>query len=317
MHNLYDVLGTQRTQARPELILAGSFLSRNFNILVSENGRRDKMNWKQKSKILTLFDYLPARLFFLLSKHILRSGSVNITAGGLPSAWTFVEETLKNAQAKTSIEFGAGRHLGINQWFSQFMDKQVVVDIDRMIDIDLVRQTNEDLRKHGYLDQTSIIETLQNLDTDMGIDYRAPCDLLDVAEDEEFDVSFSVSTWEHIPQSVIPVLLVKLKSLLKPGGLIVAHIDYSDHYAHSDSALDRLHFLAYSEAEWAQHNHRHLFQNRLRHQHYQKIFDDCGLKTITADASNYVRSPKLPAIADNLTGHETDYATTGRWVLQV
>ena len=272
------------------------------------------MKYKTKSTILSLFDYLPSQAFYLLTKYILKSGVVNFSAG-IPEVWHFVESAVRNIRAESLVEFGAGRHLGLNLLLSRTVNAQTIVDIDAMIDIDLVQQTFEEIRQKetGFLQKS--INSIDDLESNFGISYKAPINLTDLPVEEKYDASISISTWEHIPVNLIPTLLNKLHEIIKPGGHLIAHIDYSDHYAHSDPAIDRLHFLSFTENDWQRFNHHHLFQNRLRHSQYFDLFTQHGFRVIESNASNFVQYPLKQPLAENLTGFDTDYATTGRWIL--
>ena len=65
-----------------------------------------------------------------------------------------------------------------------------------------------------------------------------------------------------------------LKTILKQNGLVSSIIDYSDHYSHTDKNISPLNYLSYSDEEWKKYNNSYLFQNRLRHQDYKKIFKE-------------------------------------------
>ena len=68
--------------------------------------------------------------------------------------------------------------------------------------------------------------------------------------------------------------LLDVKKILKEGGLISSIIDYSDHYSHTDKNIKSLNFLKFDEGDWVKYNNSYLYQNRLRHQDYRKLFND-------------------------------------------
>jgi len=49
--------------------------------------------------------------------------------------------------------------------------------------------------------------------------------------------------------------------------------------------------------------------------HYKRIFIDCGFKIIYEEAKVYDVGP-VTINGSLMTGHETDLATTGRWLLE-
>jgi len=70
--------------------------------------------------------------------------------------------------------------------------------------------------------------------------------------------------------------------LLRPGGISVHTIDYSDHYARSDSRIDRFNFLTFDDRAWRKHDSAFQFVNRLRHSDYVRIFESSGLRILSA-----------------------------------
>ena len=82
-----------------------------------------------------------------------------------------------------------------------------------------------------------------------------------------------------------------MKKILNDNGLISSLIDYSDHYSHTDKNIDTLNFLSYSKKDWEKYNNAYLYQNRLRHQDYKKLFIDQGYKIIEIVKGN-MTSPK-------------------------
>jgi SAM-dependent methyltransferase len=97
------------------------------------------------------------------------------------------------------------------------------------------------------------------------ITYRAPCDAAATGlPDATFDCVFSNSVLEHIPRDVIAECFTEGRRILKPSGIAFHSVNCGDHYAYADRTIDQLHYLQYSEADWARWNNRFLYQNRLR-----------------------------------------------------
>ena len=76
----------------------------------------------------------------------------------------------------------------------------------------------------------------------------------------------------HFSKKDLGDYLYKIKKVISANGLVSSVIDYSDHYSHSDKNISNLNFLQFSEKEWEKYNNPYLFQNRLRHQDYRKLF---------------------------------------------
>ena len=97
------------------------------------------------------------------------------------------------------------------------------------------------------------------------IDYRAPADAADPGLDEgSVDIVFSNSVLEHVPPDAIDRIHRGTLRLLRPGGVAFHSVNCGDHYAYADPKIHQLHYLQFSDREWAFWNNRFLYQNRLR-----------------------------------------------------
>lgn len=97
------------------------------------------------------------------------------------------------------------------------------------------------------------------------VHYHAPCDVAALPlADGSVDIVFSNSVLEHVPPQALPSLHGGARRLLRPGGAAFHSVNCGDHYAYVDPTLHQLHYLRYSDAEWAFWNNRFLYQNRLR-----------------------------------------------------
>jgi len=105
------------------------------------------------------------------------------------------------------------------------------------------------------------------------IQYLAPHKLSDISE-KKYDICVSTTTLEHFTLQDLKDFLQDVKKILKDGGLISSIIDYSDHYSHTDKNIGSLNFLKFDESDWVKYNNTYLYQNRLRHQDYRKLFND-------------------------------------------
>ena len=81
----------------------------------------------------------------------------------------------------------------------------------------------------------------------------------------------------------IKSIFIELRRVLKDTGIVSIVIDYSDHYAHTDSKITLLNFLNFSETEWEKYNHDCHYQNRLRHYQFKQLFNDCGFEVISEE----------------------------------
>ena len=95
--------------------------------------------------------------------------------------------------------------------------------------------------------------------------YRAPADAAATGLPAgSVDVVFSNSVLEHMPLAGIEACFAEARRVLRAGGVMFHSVNCGDHYAYIDSAIDQLHYLQFSEAEWARWNNAFLYQNRLR-----------------------------------------------------
>lgn len=101
--------------------------------------------------------------------------------------------------------------------------------------------------------------------TDGVVEYRAPADASKTdLPASSVDVVFSNSVLEHVPGDVIRACLVEAMRILRPGAIVYHSVNCGDHYAYADHGIHQLHYLRYSEAQWAKWNNSFLYQNRLR-----------------------------------------------------
>ncbi len=102
--------------------------------------------------------------------------------------------------------------------------------------------------------------------TEGTIDYRAPADVAHDAglAEGSIDAVFSNSVLEHVPPEAIARIHAASLRLLRPGAWAFHSVNCGDHYAYVDPAIHQLHYLRFSDGEWAFWNNRFLYQNRLR-----------------------------------------------------
>jgi hypothetical protein len=220
----------------------------------------------------------------------------------------FHQKNIIKYNGKVALEIGAGASLYYNLMCSDLLMTQYLYDVSYLLEKKAVNHVLKYLGKESI----SNIDSLQK----EGIYYFAPQDILDIVDFPKSrpDFFLSSSTLEHIPkESLVPILL-HLRSLLKRGAYLSIHIDYSDHLSHSDQRCSRNHFLQYSEKKFKKFNSWVCYQNRLRHKHYEEMFLQSGYSIVSEEYLNYDEPPKVVE-KSLLTGHESDFFTTGRWVL--
>ena len=199
------------------------------------------------------------------------------TVFNIDENWKRHLNSLKIHSATNLIfEFGAGNDLAQNIFLSSTVTRQIVVDLNPMLDIELVEFARRLLSVHNSLKSDQPIKTIKDLYS-YGIEYRAPFDASCTNfADASIDACISTNTLEHIPKINIIKIFNELHRILKTEGIISVKIDYSDHYAHTDPSISSLNYLKYSDKEWRKYNHNCHYQNRLRHYDYLEIFHSCG-----------------------------------------
>ena len=235
-----------------------------------------KIPWKLKSFIFGWIDLLNApRILYFLQKHVTKRSSVGILR--ISTIWEDHKEFLTKYGATSFIfEFGAGKTLAQNLFLSDIVGKQLVVDLNDMMDFKLVDNVREQTHQSLALQSEVKIDSLKAL-SQYGIDYRAPYDAAQTdLQDKSIDACISTNTLEHIPKEDIISIFYELHRILKDNGIVSAKIDYTDHYAHTDKTISLLNYLKFDEHVWKRYNHACHYQNRLRHYEYVEIFRKCG-----------------------------------------
>lgn len=267
------------------------------------------MDFRVRNKINRILSYGSFFKFFNIGKSLV-SSSQDYKAGEVDE---FHKKNALQFDAQSCIEFGAGRSLGQNLFLSNVLERQYLYDIDNLLIMKMVNayacQFTEVFEKGK--EKVKKVEDLLKV----GIHYYAPFDVRNDKTTKDIDFFISTSTLEHIPEKDIKPLLLHIKGMLREGGRLSLHIDYSDHFSHSDPAIGRNNFLQFSDQEWSYYNTKVCYQNRLRHMHYKRIFVDCGFKIIFEEAKVYDVAP-MTINQSLMTGNETDLATTGRWLLE-
>ena len=236
--------------------------------------------WKLKSFIFAVIDFFDApRILYFLQKHVTRRSRVGNLI--ISPMWQNHKSYLKKYNATGQIfEFGAGKTLAQNLFLSDIIEKQVVVDLNPMIDLDLVEDVRGQISKVLDLKSNIKIQSVLQL-ASYGIEYRAPYDAAQTDFSEKsIDGCISTNTLEHIPEESIVSIFSELYRILKDDAIISASIDYSDHYAHKDKTISMLNYLKFDQNRWNKYNHKCHYQNRLRHYDYLKIFRKCGFTII-------------------------------------
>lgn len=265
--------------------------------------------WRLKSLCFRALDWLPEATLYGVQKRVTRRAAVPISE--IEDVWRWHADSMRGHDRL--LEFGAGKNLAQNLYLSTFGFQQTPVDLHPMADLDLICAAVADLRALGL--------NLPNPPSDrldlrrFGIQYIAPLDMRATPfADSSFDCCISTNTLEHIPAQSIREIFAELRRVIRPGGLVGAQIDYSDHYAHTDPNIGLANYLRFSDARWRRHNHSNHYQNRLRHVHYGRIAAEAGFQCLFDEASKPCNPWPSDARPELLTGSDTDRYATGRYI---
>ena len=250
------------------------------------------INWKLKSFVFTLIDtFSMYKFLYFLQKRVTKNSVVNLDTS--KDNWLTHLEHISTIKSPNIIEFGAGKNLAQNIFLSYYVKAQTVVDLFPMLDLN---QFNEAALKISKLLKVTEkkVSTINQIKEKYNIQYIAPFNLLDTPFTENsFDACISTNTLEHIPYDEIIKTFEMLRFIVKPGGLISAIIDYSDHYSHTDKKISPLNFLSFNSNEFEKYNHKVHFQNRLRHYDFEDIFNKIGFRIMKKEFSNKAALPSF------------------------
>lgn len=261
------------------------------------------MNWKIKNAMYHIMETIPlgAKVYSLIQEHITKSVWVNddqfLNRYYDSKVYRHVK-AIKNygkyeLKDSTMYEFGAGWDLmapvgfslcwGIKRFIA--VDLNVYLHSKLLINTLNLYQRNKEILIKDYayeIDDNLISKDINRVLKDqLRIDYKAPVDARNTfLEDESIEYIISNVTLEHIPPEDIISILKECYRILKKDGLMTMTIDYTDHYAHTDSNISLFNYLKYNENEWKKYNTGMHYQNRLQHSDYREIIIQSGFEIV-------------------------------------
>jgi len=258
--------------------------------------RRFKINWVVKAKTFNVLDRIPAgeKIHYLLQRYITKtiprplSPTKDTGAAQISHANKFRQHGVD--LTKTSLlEFGAGWDLyGNIIMYCMGVNRQDVVDIHRWLNAEALNAVIKHLQTDPPEGAVRLPEKLirhDHLVNDLrifyGISYNAPVDASNLSvKDATFDLIATTATLEHIPKDTLRGITKECHRVLRPQGLVSHVVDYSDHYAYSDSSINEFNYLRFDERQWKKFNPGIHFQNRLRTQFYVDLFTEHGFEIV-------------------------------------
>ena len=259
------------------------------------------ISWKIKSHIFSLIEILGIdTVLYFIQKNITRSSHLDIKK--IDDNWLIHQENFSAFKPEILLEFGAGKSLAQNIYFSKFIRKQFVVDITDMLDVNLFNQAVDQISKLDNIIKKDICLNNFDIEEKYRIKYVAPFNFgADSFEPNSVDCCVSTNTLEHIPLNEINVIFKKLFSIVRNGGVISMVIDYIDHYSYFDKSIHKFNFLKYSKSEFQQFNHRNHYQNQLRHYDFINIFKSLGYEILISEFEDICEIPKNVSEDFNVT----------------
>lgn len=265
------------------------------------SGCRRLMHWQSKAALMQIFSVSPwgNELYYLAQRRVTRSlpSSDEQLAKSFDRAKQHLNSLAKlrapDFERAQFYEFGAGWDLAIPLSFYVLgVQSQVLVDIRRLIRVELVNDTLRKLQRMApdsdmiriprkLVKKMEFDDCSKLLRDTYGIEYHAPCDArMTGLEPGSIDAITSTNTLEHIPNKDIELILKECRRLLKTDGLMSFIIDYQDHYSYCDSRITAYNFLKYSDSAWRVYNPGFHYQNRLRHKDYLSLFRKQGFQIV-------------------------------------
>jgi len=261
-----------------------------------------QINWKLKALLYKVFGIIGLKIFFI-QKYITKRSRVEIDQ--INKSWVYHADSIQKYNATNILEIGAGKSLEQNIYISYRFNnliKQTTIDITKMIDFDYVNQASGQIANVLNLKNKGKVNNIKDLQDLYKIKYMAPFSLKNLKD--KYDMCISTTALEHFKISDLKKYLSDSKDILKTDGLVSSIIDYSDHYSHTDSSISNLNYLRYSKNTWEKYNNQYLYQNRLRHQDYIKIFRSSGYKIEEVVLGNALTPPQV--ISNEFDVNNTD-----------
>lgn len=252
------------------------------------------VSWRLKALAFNAFDRMPfgEQVYYFFQKNITKTypRKLSPTAESARSKIKhaeFMVERFADVASINVLEIGAGWDLYSNFIYYCFgIENQTAVDVRRWARAETINAVIQHLQIDPPVGAVRVPEVLvdpDNLDSSLldryGIRYLAPADARNLDfEAHSIDVVATSSVLEHIPTDIILPILQECRRVLKPDGVMRHTVDYSDHYAHADSAITDFNMLRFSDSEWAYYNPGIHYQNRLRTPDYLKLFQKAGFE---------------------------------------
>ena len=124
-----------------------------------------QINWKLKSIIYRILSFFKlSKTLFFIQKKITRRSQVNLSE--IIFYWEYHYKYLKDRNSKSVLEIGAGKSFAQNIYLSYKFDQQIeqtLIDISRMLDLDLFNKANDQISKILGVDRLPFANSIDDL----------------------------------------------------------------------------------------------------------------------------------------------------------
>jgi len=269
------------------------------------------MKWEQKAYIQNIIARFPSNLsyatYYFLQRKFGGLRSVNPISrfkAGIEIAQRIHQQD-KSVVSKTFLEIGTGPqiNLPIALWLLG-ASKIITVDLNPylkteliMSDINYIQHHQQEIAKlferisspvftERFNELLKIENDIDSFFAITNIEYCAPADAANLhLASQSIDYHISFTTLEHIPPETIKHILHEGKRIVRPQGLFIHCVDFSDHFSHSDKSISVINFLKYDDKEWDRiAGNRYMYQNRLRVDDFIGLFKSADLQILSADS---------------------------------
>ena len=222
------------------------------------------MNWQLKSRVQRAIGALPTRLadplYYVLQRRFGAFRAIDPLEhfGAAADMIEAVEEAGGSVNSASIFELGTGHRLNvpIALWL-RGAASIVTVDLNRYLTPALV-------------------------DQDLAFARRKPERVRDVLRNSSASPLDEVRLVQVLDPDTIEAIFVEAKRIVKPGGLLIHFVDFSDHFSHTDPSVSSINFLQFSAEEWDRlAGNRYMYHNRLRIDDYVALFEQLGLTVVS------------------------------------
>jgi SAM-dependent methyltransferase len=287
------------------------------------------MNWQRKSRLQKLIASLPGSnaIYYAVQRNFggLRAGRSNpleyFDAARRSVEW--LRATGRDVEGMRFLEVGTGRNVNsMTAFWLCGAARATTVDLNPYLSSALVFEANEYMRAHRAevlrafgaeaerpLFQERLAQLLDykgdlaGLLEMMNVEYLPRADAARLPHAPgSFDAHVSFTVFEHIPAPDLLRILAEARRILKPDGLLLHHIDPSDHFAHDDDSITAINFLQFSDEEWDDWaGNKFMYHNRLRAFEYLELFERAGVRLL--EQKQALDEPSLRALAEGFPLH--------------